>query len=419
MKFVHAADVHLDSPMVGLQQYEGAPVEELRGATRGALSNLVDLTLEEEASLLLLAGDLFDGDWRDYSTGLFFLKEMNRLRDAGVQVMWVAGNHDAASKVTKFLKLPGHVRQMSHKQPETVLFEDLGVAVHGQSFPKRDVDIDLAAAYPKKATGLFNIGLLHTSVTGREGHDPYAPCTLGTLISKGYDYWALGHVHSREILSKEPWIVFSGNIQGRNIRETGTKGCSVVTVDDGAVQTVEHRGLEVLRWNLLTVRAGATDKPHNVLDAFEEALAGLRRENGDMPLAVRVRVTGHCDAHRTLLANPERWTAEIRALATGAGNGNSWVEKVKYETSQPLDMSGFSDVDGPLKALLSTLDELTPEADTMHELRSELKDLFAKLPELCEQGDFIDLQKAEDVTGLAESVKQMLLAQFLKEGELQ
>ena len=415
MKFVHAADTHLDSPLVGLQRYEGAPAEELRGATRRALSNLVELTLEEEAAFLLLAGDLFDGDWKDYSTGLFFLKQMSRLREAGVPVLMVAGNHDAISGVTKSLKLPDSIRQLSHRKPESVVLEDLGVVIHGQSFSTRAVEENLAASYPRHKPGLFNIGLLHTSVNGREGHDNYAPCTVSTLAEKGYQYWALGHVHTREIVSEDPWVVFSGNIQGRNIRETGDKGCTVVTVEDNAVVNVEPRPVDVLRWEILPVKTSATDSPQDVLDTFEEALSKLRRKHGDLPLAVRVRVEGRCAAHRALLANPEKWMAEIRALANSVSNGNVWIEKVKLETSPPIGNSGLSAAEGPMAALLVALDGLSPESDTIAELKTELRDLFGKLPELREQ---IDLEKEDTVAELAESAKQMLLTHILEEGDV-
>src|SRR5262245_22532176 len=205
MKFVHAADLHLDSPLRGLVRYDGAPVERMRAATRHALVNLVDLCLAEDAAFLLLAGDLFDGDWRDYGTGLFFLSEMARLRPAGIHVYLVRGNHDAASHVTRYLKLPEHVHELSWRRPETLVLEDRGVAIHGQSFATRAVTEDLATHYPDAIRDLLNVGLLHTCADGREGHERYAPCSVETLRNKGYDYWALGHVHAREVLARDPW----------------------------------------------------------------------------------------------------------------------------------------------------------------------------------------------------------------------
>ena len=130
MKFVHAADIHLDSPLRGLERYPDAPVEEARNATRQAFENLVELAIGEDVAFVLLAGDLYDGDWRDYNTGLFFVGQMNRLRRAGIQVHLVSGNHDAASQITKHLRLPDNVVHYDHRRPETYVRGDLGVAIH-------------------------------------------------------------------------------------------------------------------------------------------------------------------------------------------------------------------------------------------------------------------------------------------------
>lgn len=185
MKFVHAADLHLDSPLRGLPVYEGAPVDEIRGATRRACENLVELCVDEGAALLVIAGDLYDGDWRDYSTGLFFVQQMARLRDAGVQVAWVRGNHDASSKITRYLNAPENVRELSIAAPETIVYEELGVAVHGVGYATAEMKENLALAYPEPRRGMFNLGLLHTSLDGRPGHAPYAPCQLDQLRARG------------------------------------------------------------------------------------------------------------------------------------------------------------------------------------------------------------------------------------------
>jgi DNA repair exonuclease SbcCD nuclease subunit len=106
IRFLHAADIHLDSPLTGLERYEGAPVEELRGATRRALENLVELAIERELDFVLIAGDLYDGDWKDHNTGLFFVDRMNRLREAAIPVVIISGNHDAANRMTRSLRRP-------------------------------------------------------------------------------------------------------------------------------------------------------------------------------------------------------------------------------------------------------------------------------------------------------------------------
>ena len=151
-RFLHAADIHLDSPQRGLDRYEGAPVVECRGATRRALENLVDLALAERVAFTVIVGDLYDGDWPDYNTGLFFGKQMVRLRDGGIPVFMIRGNHDAANKMTKDLKLVDNVHVLSSQQAETLVLEDLGVAIHGQSFPTQAV---LTRACPARLWSVY------------------------------------------------------------------------------------------------------------------------------------------------------------------------------------------------------------------------------------------------------------------------
>jgi len=276
-KFIHVADIHLDSALHGLERYEGAPVEEIRSATRRAFDNLIELAIDEEVTFVLLAGDLYDGDWKDYNTGLYFMERMGRLREAGIRVYMVAGNHDAASQITKHLRLPDNVTMFATRVPEQIILDDLNVAIHGQGFATRAVTEDLSQAYPQGDPQFFNIGLLHTCLDGKPGHEPYAPCTVDGLRSKGYQYWALGHIHKREVLSQDPWIVFPGNIQGRHIRETGPKGCTLVTVDNGEVVEVEHRDLDVMRWSLCEV--DVTDS-ETVDDIYEQVRGYMQRTIG-------------------------------------------------------------------------------------------------------------------------------------------
>jgi len=299
VKLVHAADIHLDSPMRGLAAYDGAPERELRGATREALRNLVDLCIGERADALLIAGDLYDGDWQDYGTGAFFAREAARLREAGIPVVLIRGNHDAASRITRSLRLPDNVRELPVDRPGTVAFDDLGLAVHGQGYAKREVLEDLSAGYPRPVPGMVNVGLLHTSADGREGHAPYAPCKVGRLAEHGYDYWALGHVHQRELLHADPPILFSGCLQGRHARETGPKGATIVSFN-GRRPTLEERALDVVRWEVLEIDAGPLGDLDEVLDAIERSLRDAVEGADGRLLAARIRVTGATTAHGAL-----------------------------------------------------------------------------------------------------------------------
>ena len=234
MKFVHAADLHLDSPLLKLSRQETRQVERMQRATRESFTRRIDLCIEQEAAVLVIAGDLYDHDCPNMQIAVFLRKELRRLEDRGIRCVVIKGNHDAANRITSALALPANTRVLGEHRAETVTFDNLPVrvAVHGQSFRPGPVPDNLAASYPAPLRGCYNIGLLHTSLAGTSDHDAYAPCTLEELTSRGYDYWALGHIHRRAVLSRDPYVVFPGNLQGRHARESGAKGCYVVEVDD-------------------------------------------------------------------------------------------------------------------------------------------------------------------------------------------
>jgi exonuclease SbcD len=300
--FIHAADIHLDSPLKGLERYENAPVERIRGATRRAFTRLIDLAIEKTVDFVLIAGDLYDGDWRDYNTGLYLVRELGRLRELKIPVFVIAGNHDAANKMTRALRPPENVRFLAHERPETVHLEELGVAIHGQSFAKAAVMENLAAAYPAPEKGYTNIGLLHTGMGGVDGHERYAPCTLEELRVRGYDYWALGHIHARQVLCNEPMVVFAGNVQGRHIRETGPKGCLLATIyPDQRIEAVFHR-LDQVRWERGSVDIAELETESEILGRAVEMFDGLlaSEPDRDSMLAVRVSLRGRTSLHGRL-----------------------------------------------------------------------------------------------------------------------
>jgi len=413
-KFIHAADIHLDSPLVKLDAYEGAPAGAIRGATRRAFENLVQTAIDEKAAFVLIAGDVYDGNWKDYNTGLYFVARMGRLREAGIPVFIVAGNHDAASTITRSLHLPDNVRVFPADRPATFRLDDLDVVVHGQSFASPAVKTDLARSYPSAVPGCFNIGLLHTCMTGREGHEPYAPCTLETLREKGYDYWALGHVHRREVLLEDPPVVFAGNTQGRHARETGAKGCLLVSVDGAGRPTLDFKPLEVVRWEAEVIDAVNAASGYDVVERFRAILSQHLQKNPDVITVLRVTVEGETAAHDEIMSDPERWTNEIRAAAVDEAGERAWVEKVRLRTQLP-PAAGGRKPEGAVGELLALVEELAGDPEALSSLSSELADLEKKLPR--EFKEAAEGWRPDDpgwVKGLLAEAKPMLIRRLLQ-----
>ncbi|MCU7891406.1 MAG: DNA repair exonuclease [Candidatus Thiodiazotropha sp. (ex Ustalcina ferruginea)] len=408
--FIHAADIHLDSSLHGLELYEGAPVEEIRSATRRAFDNLVNLAIDEEVAFVLLVGDLYDGNWKDYNTGLYFVERMGRLHEAGIRVFIVAGNHDAASQITKHLRLPDNVTLFSTKNPEQVILDELDVAVYGQGFATRAVTDDISQAYPQGDPQLFNIGLLHTCLDGKPGHESYAPCTIDGLRSKGYQYWALGHVHNREVVSQDPWIVFSGNIQGRHIRELGPKGCTLVTVDNGEIAEVEHRDLDVMRWSHCELDVSASETVDDIYEQVREGLQLALDSAEGRAVAVRLVLQGACPAHSVLHADRDHWIQEYRALATGLGGAGIWLEKVSIKTKPSVSVDEVLDRDDALSGLLRAIRDMELDASALDELADEISVLRQKLPaELLGGDDAYDPTQPEVLKETLEDIKELLV----------
>jgi DNA repair exonuclease SbcCD nuclease subunit len=386
MKFLHAADIHLDSPLAGLRARADLPDAVIRHCTRRAFTAMIDLARAEGVAFVVIAGDLYDGDWKDFSTGLFFAEEMRRL---GRPCFLLRGNHDARSLITRNLTLPSNVHEFSSRTCETVPLADLGVVLHGHSFPNRAVPEDLSAGYPARVAGMLNIGVLHTSAEDPGEHETYAPCSIAGLALKGYDYWALGHIHARRVLAEHPWIVFPGNLQGRHPKETGPKGCTLVTVEDRKVVAVEHRAVDVLRWAALEVDATGADVmtlTGRIADAVGSALAAA----ADRPVLARMTLTGATNLHGTLQGDTDRLAAECRNAAIEA-DGALFVESVRIRT-RPVPLAE-DDVLAPLRAAFAAgLDD--PALVTS--LLEDLAALRQKLPAPARAG----LELPDDEDGL-------------------
>ncbi len=421
-RFLHAADIHLDSPLRGLAGQEGSAAERIRAATREAFEQLVTLAIAEEVAFLIIAGDLYDGDWRDYRTGLFFAAQMGRLNEAGIPAFVLHGNHDAESQITRRLSLPGNVRVFGARAPETFVLEEIGVALHGQSFRRRDERDNLVPGYPDPLDCDLNIGVLHTGLGGMGGHENYAPCGLSDLVAKGYDYWALGHVHQFQVLHEHPHVVFPGNLQGRHIRETGAKGAVLATVRDGVLAELAAVPVDVVRWSLVPVPlspdARVADAVAQIRAALEQAVD--RQADGRL-LACRIELRGRTAAHDQLLAAEDHLLAEARSAALGLGVDAAWIEKVVVATRpdrDAADQAARSDALGELQRMLG---EAHADGDLLERLGADPGQMLQRLPHAVraeiERDSILNAALEGDQRALVAAVLPHLLARLTTEAD--
>lgn len=411
MKFIHCADVHLDTPLQGLAEYPGAPIAEIRNATRGAFEKVLDAAISEEVDFLIIAGDLYDTGLKSFESALFFNKQMARLADAGIDVYLIYGNHDAASKLIKQLRPPKNVHVFRSTEPHSFSNDKLRVAIHGQSFSTPEVTEDLAAKYPPPTPGLFNIGVLHTNLGGISDHANYAPCSLQTLKNKGYQYWALGHVHTRQILCTDPYVVYPGNIQGRHGKEQGEKSCELVTVADAGAISIVPISTSVVPWIETCIDASQCQSADEVYERLRTAFGGLLLQTKERVTAVRLRIQGTTDAHTELNRDPDQVRNEAISIANECGNGLLWIERVQLATLARLDRESLLTRDDPLGEIVRTFAALRGDPASIANI-SSIQELQKKLPiDLSEGPEPIELEAHSLIAALNEA-EDLLLARL-------
>lgn len=412
MKFIHAADLHIDSPLRGLDRYEGAPIDQIRGATRRALISLVDLGLRERVDLVVLAGDIFDRDLGDFHAALFFREQMLRLTRANIKVFVVKGNHDAEGQICRKLPDVSGMHVFSARTAEAFDIPELNVAVHGRSFPDRSVPEDLTTSYNEPIAGRFNIGVLHTSLNGRTGHDPYAPTDIATLIAKGYDYFALGHIHAREVVrDANPRIVFPGNLQGRNAGEAGSKGCELVEVEGTRIVSAEHVSLDVVRWHQVSLSANGLTSVNALAQCFQQECDKLVVGIEDRLHAIRIVVSGQSALHQQEAKEPGTLAAALQAATQDFTRASLWIESVRLDLRSPIDRTALLQREDALGEVIRLVDELRGDEAGMRKWIAENLDRLPPMPP-----DLMDMEPGqlsdESIDALLADAEATVLSQL-------
>jgi DNA repair protein SbcD/Mre11 len=333
-RFVHTADIHLDSPLATLALRDPELAELVGGATRRAFVAVVDLCLSEEVDALLIAGDLYDGEQTSMKTARFLADQLRRVDEAGVKTFIIRGNHDAESRITRELTLPESVKVFAGRAEAVPLSAGaLDVAVHGVSFAQKHAPESLLPKFRPPVPGSVNIGMMHTSLDGSTAHGLYAPCAPSDLHGAGFDYWALGHIHQRSEARGRAAIVMPGNPQGRDINEAGAKSATLVVISDDRKITIEERPTSVAQFERLSIDLAGVDDWRDVLGRIERGLEAARVAAPSEHLVARLMLTGATPLAWRLRADADVLAEESKAR--GAAIGKTWIDKIELDCVAP------------------------------------------------------------------------------------
>ncbi|CAH1217919.1 putative metallophosphoesterase YhaO [Paenibacillus allorhizoplanae] len=344
LRFIHAADLHLDSPFKGMSALPERVRERVRESTFEALKELVALAKQEKVDFVLISGDVYDVSDRSLRAQIRFQKAVEHLAIEGIPAYIIHGNHDPEDGRAAKLVWPADVHFFASDHVETlqVVKQDRGIIaeIHGISYGSSAVTENLALKFKRGQEQVCQIGLLHTNVDGDPHHDNYAPCSKQDLIDAGMDYWALGHVHTRQVMNNQPAIVYPGNIQGRSIRETGPRGCYLVDIDDSGRAELIFHALDTVRWFQETLSVSSIPSEQILKDRLGDLLDRLRQDANSRDGIVRIVLEGRSEIHERLRKGRalQELMDELREDEVERSSF-VWIESIEDRTASELDLA--------------------------------------------------------------------------------
>jgi exonuclease SbcD len=372
-KILHTADIHLDSPLASLALRDEALRANIQSATRSAFVRIVDTAIAEGVAALLIAGDLYDGAQRSAKTAAFLVGQLERLRAAEVPVFYIKGNHDADNPITGQVALPDNVHIFDGRGGKVQL-TGTDIWIHGVSFSSRNAPGSLLGKFGSPVSGAVNIAMLHTSLAGAAGHDNYAPCSVAELAALGFNYWALGHVHKRQVHSEAPWIVMPGIPQGRDIGEAGLKSATLLTIENGTIviEEVPTSVTSFLQHSIDVSNAEADDEIRQMIRSGLHASIHSMRA-GDTAI-LRLTIAGRTARHWQVLRDRDIWAETVSQIAEETGR--LWIEKLNFALEAPIAAADSSATEelGQLMAQIAS-----EEGFAAHAL-AEVDEVLSQLP---------------------------------------
>ncbi len=345
LRFIHCADLHIDSPFKGISKYNERLAEVLNDSTFRSFENIVDYAISEKVDFVLFAGDIYDGENKSLRAQIRFNEGLKKLSDARIYSYIVCGNHDPLNSRFDRIKLPEKAHIFRGDEAEPVPFEKDGEIVayiYGISFPKREVYENLSLKFNRIDNNIPAIALLHCNIDENTGYDNYAPASVEDLISRNMDYWALGHIHKRNIVREaDPTIVYSGNTQGRNPKEAEAKGCHLVSMDSEGDFHLEFVPTDVVRF--LSAELDVSDYSHidEIIEAIKSKCDDISSKSDiqNHHKIIRLTLNGRTELNSTL-NNPQSTDSIVDDIREYFQNSEPmvWLESLKVETVGNYDM---------------------------------------------------------------------------------
>lgn len=377
--FVHAADLHLDSPFEGLRATDPSVADHLRNATFEAFERIVALCIDKRVDFLLIAGDIYDGTDKSLRAQLKFRDGLARLADEGVQSFIVHGNHDPLSGWSAGLEWPEGVHIFDGDAVKAIPVQREGEIichVYGISYPVTEVHKNLVLEFQRSDDGSFAIGLLHCNVGSDTGHESYAPCSLNDLVAAKMGYWALGHVHNRKILRDEaPMVVYPGNPQGRNPREMGQRGCYLVEVSEEGRPKETFFECDVVRWSRETLDITTLADEEALISSLEECVTVIREEAPHLSTILQVTLTGSGHIHYAL-QRPGFVDDLLERFQEDTTLPFVWVERLTVSTRPLIDFEARSQDEDFVGNLLRIVKSIKNDPEKLEDLSRHLDPLY-------------------------------------------
>ena len=418
VKFIHTADLHLDTPFKGLTNWNSELAKRLKNATLGSLKKIVDLGIQENVDFLVISGDIFDSENQSLAAQLNFVEEMQRLTEKRIPAYFICGNHDPLSSWLEDLQMPENVFRFNASEVENQTFRKNGepiADIHGISFANKTVSKNLASSYKvKDQPSPVKIALLHGTVGISGPHENFAPFKVEDIADKGFDYWALGHIHKRQVVwQKYPAVVYPGNPQGRDFGETGAKGCYMVEIDQNKTLDISFVPVQQIRFEELEIDLTGEDTINVLPGKIQEAVTGLNDYEENTSYIIRISLTGRTPLH-SRFNRPGEMEQVLDFLNEGQLDQThfTWIDSIEVNTKPVIDIDKIRERSDFPGEILNAIEQYESDSQKLKEWIESVDKEFSG-----QAKREIDGLSEEDHRQIIEKAKWMLLDKLRKEQE--